>query len=224
MDCSPSGSSIHGDSPGKNTGVGCYSFLKGIFLIQIEPMSPELQAGRFFTIWDTREEMEKIFLWVIKNSIDLYLWFFCRIFIVSGLVFGSLKHFEFIFVYGVRKCSNFILLHILGGDLFTQSCPTLVIPWTVAHQAPLSMRFSRQEYCSGLSFPSPGDLPKQWIDRRRAHREKAPPPARLQVCAWPRPRLLRLPGRCALRRLTHLSIWFSFKELLHFKTFLSNYM
>ena len=34
-----------------------------------------------------------------------------------------------------------------------------VIPWTVAHQAPLSMGFSRQEHWSGLSFPSPGDLP-----------------------------------------------------------------
>ena len=34
-----------------------------------------------------------------------------------------------------------------------------VTPWTVAHQPPLSMGFSRQEYSSGLSFPSPGDLP-----------------------------------------------------------------
>ena len=32
-------------------------------------------------------------------------------------------------------------------------------PWTVAHQAPVSMEFSRQEYWSGLPFPSPGDLP-----------------------------------------------------------------
>ena len=32
-------------------------------------------------------------------------------------------------------------------------------PWTVAHQAPPSMEFSRQEYWSGLPFPSPGDLP-----------------------------------------------------------------
>ena len=32
-------------------------------------------------------------------------------------------------------------------------------PWTVAHQAPLSMGFSRQEYWNGLPFPSPGDLP-----------------------------------------------------------------
>ena len=34
-----------------------------------------------------------------------------------------------------------------------------VATWTVAHQAPLSMEFSRQEYWSGLPFPSPGDLP-----------------------------------------------------------------
>ena len=43
--------------------------------------------------------------------------------------------------------------------LVTQSCPTLCHPWTVAHQAPLSLEFPRQEYRSGLPFPSPGDLP-----------------------------------------------------------------
>ena len=34
-----------------------------------------------------------------------------------------------------------------------------VTPWTIAHNAPLSMEFSRQEYWSGLPCPSPGDLP-----------------------------------------------------------------
>ena len=38
-----------------------------------------------------------------------------------------------------------------------------VIPWTVAHQAPLSRGFPRQEYWSGLPFPSLGDLPKPGI-------------------------------------------------------------
>ena len=38
--------------------------------------------------------------------------FFSQCFIVSGLTFRSLIHFEFVFVCGVRKCSNFILLHI----------------------------------------------------------------------------------------------------------------
>ena len=36
-------------------------------------------------------------------------------------------------------------------------------PWAVAHQAPLSMGFSRQEYWSGLQFPTPGDLPNPGI-------------------------------------------------------------
>ena len=38
-------------------------------------------------------------------------------------------------------------------------CNTFVTPWTVARQAPLSMRLSRHECWRGLSFPSPGDLP-----------------------------------------------------------------
>ena len=39
-----------------------------------------------------------------------------------------------------------------------QSCTTLYTPWTVAHQAPLSMELSRQEYWSGLPFPNPEDF------------------------------------------------------------------
>ena len=51
-----------------------------------------------------------------------------------------------------------------GGGLVTKSCPTLVTPWTIARQAPLSMGFSRQEYWSGLPRPSPGDLPNPGIE------------------------------------------------------------
>ena len=36
--------------------------------------------------------------------------------------------------------------------------------WTIAHQAPLSVEFSRQEHWSGLQFPSPGDLPNPGIE------------------------------------------------------------
>ena len=39
-------------------------------------------------------------------------------------------------------------------------------PWTVAQQAPLSMRFSSQEYWSGLPFPFPGELPYPGIEPR----------------------------------------------------------
>ena len=44
------------------------------------------------------------------------------------------------------------------------SCPTLVIPWTVACHAPLSMGFSKQENWSVLPFSSPGDLPDQELN------------------------------------------------------------
>ena len=44
-----------------------------------------------------------------------------------------------------------------GGGLVAKLCPTLASPWTIACQALLSMRFSRQEYWSGLPFSSPGE-------------------------------------------------------------------
>ena len=47
--------------------------------------------------------------------------------------------------------------HQLVG-LVAKSCLTLWDPWNVACQAPLSMRFPRQEYRSGLPFPSLGNL------------------------------------------------------------------
>ena len=53
-----------------------------------------------------------------------------------------------------------------AGGLVAKSCPTLVTPWAITHQAPLSMRFSRQEYWSGLSFPPPGDLPDPGVEPR----------------------------------------------------------
>ena len=46
-----------------------------------------------------------------------------------------------------------------GGGLVAKLCLTLETPWTGAHQAPLSLEFSRQEYWIGLPFPTPGDLP-----------------------------------------------------------------
>ena len=45
-----------------------------------------------------------------------------------------------------------------------QSCPTLCNPWTVTHQAPLSMGFSRQETWIGLPCPPPGNLPDPGIE------------------------------------------------------------
>ena len=61
-------------------------------------------------------------MWVIEDPAVIYVgecfaYFSSRSFIVSGLTFRSLIHFEFIFVYGVKKCSSFILLQVVDHDL-----------------------------------------------------------------------------------------------------------
>ena len=66
----------------------------------------------------------------------------------------------------------------------------LVTPWTLAHQASLSMEFSRQEYWSALPFPSPGDLAKPGIEpgspALQADALPSEPPASLNIILPPR--------------------------------------
>ena len=57
-------------------------------------------------------------------------------------------------------------MFLLVKVLVTQSSLTLQPLWTAAHQAPLSVEFSRQEYWSGLPFRSPGDLSEPGIESR----------------------------------------------------------
>ena len=55
----------------------------------------------------------------------------------------------------------------MSKEVKSLSCVRLfVTPWTIAYQASPSMGFSRQEYWSGLPFPSPGDLPDPGIEPR----------------------------------------------------------
>ena len=68
-------------------------------------------------------------------------------------------------------CSK-LLLEAVGSSPFSDDFEVkslnrfrlFATPWTVAHQAPPSMGFSRQEYWSGLPFPSPGDIPDPGIE------------------------------------------------------------
>ena len=110
MDCSPPGSSVHGDSPGKNSGVGCHALLQGIFPTQgLNPGLPHCRqilyhlshqgnprilewvaypfsrgssgpkeqiqvsciAGRFFTVWATRETQGYWSGYPIPSPVDL---------------------------------------------------------------------------------------------------------------------------------------------------------
>ena len=82
------------------------------------------------------------------------------------MIFGRReKPYEFLFL---------VAFYLSPGPLSDIESESVSIPvksnslqphaWTVAHQAPLSMGFSRQEYWSGLPFPSPGDLPDTGIE------------------------------------------------------------
>ena len=68
---------------------------------------------------------------------------------------------------GLISCPKSVFIFFFQSESeVAQSCPTLCSLWTVAHQAPPSMGFSRQEYWSGLPFPSPGNLPDPGIEPR----------------------------------------------------------
>ena len=72
-------------------------------------------------------------------------------------------------------------------------------PWTVACRAPLSMEFYRQEYWSGLPFPSPGDLPDTGIEPRsptlQADSLPSKPPGKPKRRKWPLTPVF-LPRKC----------------------------
>ena len=65
-----------------------------------------------------------------------------------------------IYIYVYTCMYAYMLLLLFSHEVVSNFSVT---PWTVVHQAPLSMGFSRQEYWSGLPFPSPGELPKPGI-------------------------------------------------------------
>ena len=67
-----------------------------------------------------------------------------------------------------------------GGGLVAKLCPTLATLWTVAHQAPLSIGFSRQKYWSGLPFPSPEGLSDPGIEPRSPALQIGSEPTELQ--------------------------------------------
>jgi len=63
MNCSPPGSSAHGDFPGKNTGVGCHALLQGIFPTQ--GSNPDPLHGRWILYHLSHQESPRILEWVV---------------------------------------------------------------------------------------------------------------------------------------------------------------
>ena len=149
MDCSPPGFSVNEDSPGRNTGAGCHGLLPRIFLTQASNLGL-LPCGQIPGLLHCRRIIYHL---SHKGSPRIRKWV------------------DYPFSSGSSLPRNRTRVSRIGGGLFTklsyqgspyyamlsrfsrvQLCAT---PWTAAHQAPPSLGFSRQEYWSGLPFPSP---------------------------------------------------------------------
>ena len=77
-----------------------------------------------------------------------------------NVVLASALQFKSVILY------IYIYIYIYISPL---SCTVFTAPWTVTCQAPLSMEISRQEYWSGLTFPTPGDLPNHGLNPQLLH-------------------------------------------------------
>ena len=187
MDCSLPRLLCPWDSPGKNTGVGCHFLLQKIFstqesnpgLLHCRQILYQLsyEGSPYYVPSNNGEIKIKVILVIlslVKSCISYIVIptrFFlnaCNVLIIKsrilqgfdirliGLQFPEIYPF-LIFVFDV-SCPFFF-------ESVTHWCPTLWDPMDyVAHQAPTSMKFSRQEYWNGLPFPSPGDLPNPGIE------------------------------------------------------------
>ena len=122
-------------------------------------MSGPIRRGRtgFYTLWldqkDEHQTLQYFMLLTIPSSVNWSDrgWWQETAVARSGADAGG------------QAPSQTACLHLSPAPAWAPVCahsrPTLCDPRTAARQAPLSMGFSRQEYWSGLPFPSPGDLP-----------------------------------------------------------------
>ena len=143
MDCSLPGSSVHRDSPGRNTGVGSHALLWGIFLTQ--GSNPGLPHCRWILYHLSQQGNPRICV----------LFFVCQITVSEESLFSI--------VWAIPSLGQvlewMLLLLLLSHFSRVRLCAT---PSTAAHQAPPSLWFSRQEHWSGLPFPSPMHASEKW--------------------------------------------------------------
>ena len=130
MDCSPSGSSVHGTLQARILEWVSIPFLRG----SSQPWDQSLafhNAGKFFAIWSTRKPH------LVLTKIQSKAWWGkCCLLFSSDLMVKHLGFWSEVKVEVKVKSLSHIRL--------------FVTPWTAAYQAPQSMEFSRQEFWSGL--------------------------------------------------------------------------
>ena len=161
------------DSPGKNTGVGCHFFsnawkwkvkVKSLSRVRLlaTPWTAAHQAPPSMG-FSRQEYWCHCLLWQLRPCylpiphVIIYIYYLQpSILLPTALPLETTSLFS--------TCVCLFLFHELWVS--HSVVPDSVTPWTAAPQAPLSMRFSRQGYWSGLPFPSPGDLPNPGIEPR----------------------------------------------------------
>ena len=152
MDCSPPDSSVHGIFPSKNTGVGCHFLLQRIFPSQrLNPSLPSLLHCRWILYcWAIREAPAAAAAKSLQSCLTL-----------CDPIDGSPPSSP---IPGILQARTLEWVAISFSNVWKWKVKVkslsriwlLATPWTIAHQAPPSMGFSRQEYWSGLPLPSPG--------------------------------------------------------------------
>ena len=122
------------------------------------PLTSGMIWDELFNIWVSLSSFEKWGWWCLPHLLEL----------LHSSNMSNLNQAEnvchskgYIRICHTNKFDN-LELDVYCGIVL--NCILLfATPWTVAHQAPLSMEFSRQEYWSGLPFPTPGHLPDPGI-------------------------------------------------------------
>ena len=131
-----------------------------------------LQLKCIKTVWLNKIRLEGVWGQVAENLVLGYVWkSFCKqrgtlkSFLNKGVLSDcDLKNITEKLEVGRRRWEDHFgvtqMIWFVRGSVVSD----FVTPWTVAYQAPQSMKFPRQEYWCGLPFPSPGDLPNPGIE------------------------------------------------------------
>ena len=141
------------------------------------PRNHSLGETHFSWYWDMEDSTKAYFVvFLVRRHRVTWIRVFQNFLTINTIYFTRLPLCHFL---SVSKMHNIMvefseIMHSWSPNTFQahgslEECrPSHVrlfeTPWTVAHQAPLPVEFSRQEYWSGLLFPSPGDLPDPGIE------------------------------------------------------------
>ena len=156
MDCSLPGSSIHGVSPGKNTGVSCHALLQGTSPTGMKPRSPALQVESLLS-----EPPGKL-----KNTRVGSLSVLQGIFLIQKTNQGLLHCRQILYqlsYQGSPKMGRYLNCRQTACVSVVSHVQLFVTPWARACQALLPMEFSRQEYWRRVPLSPRGDRPNPRI-------------------------------------------------------------